>query len=317
MHHLLLDTDVGIDDALMLMHLAKEPDAEIVAIGSTHGNCSAAQAAINTITVLDALGLDDIPVAVGNESPVPGAVHSVHVHGADGLGDAGLRMPSRQPTGELASDQLIRLSLERPGELTLVAVGTMTNLAVALASDPQVLARFREVWILGGMSERPGPNDREMFDANVFNSPAAAAELFRAEANIVVVPIDTSYRLTLSPEQIGRIWASDSAAARLSQAILPCYFDFYQQRLGFRSCCVHDPAVTVALLHPDLITGSVRRPMIVEPYKSRYRAVGLEPGESGYPADGREVTIISGVDEVAAVELVVDAITANDSALRE
>ncbi|HRA47124.1 MAG TPA: nucleoside hydrolase, partial [Thermomicrobiales bacterium] len=123
MHQVVLDTDVGIDDALMLMHLAAEPTVEIVAIGSTHGNCSSTQAAINTIRVLDVLGLDQVPVAIGNESPVPNAVHSAHVHGADGLGDAGLPAPSRLPTGERADAQIIRLANERPGELTLIAVG--------------------------------------------------------------------------------------------------------------------------------------------------------------------------------------------------
>ncbi len=308
MHKLVLDTDVGIDDALMLMHLLREPDVEIVAIGSTHGNCSSAQAATNTLKVLEALGHSGIPVAVGNESPVPGAVHSAHVHGADGLGDAGLPEPSGAPTGELASDQIIRLSLEQPGELILVAVGTMTNLSVALATDPNVLARYKAVWILGGISERPKPDDREMFDANVFNSPDAAADLFRAEGNIVVVPIDTSYRLMFSPEQIEQIWASTTPAARLAQAILPCYFDFYQQRIGYWSCCVHDPTVSVALLHPGLITGEVRRPMIVERYKDRYQGVGLEPGDAGFPEGSPALRIITGVDPAPAVQLVVDAI---------
>ena len=100
--------DVGIDDALMIVAIAAEPDAEIVAIGSSHGNCSAAQAARNAIRVLDVLGLDHVPVAWAGE-PAGGPVSAPHVHGSDGLGDAGIPEPSRSPSDENAVDQLLRL----------------------------------------------------------------------------------------------------------------------------------------------------------------------------------------------------------------
>jgi len=303
MHQVVLDTDVGIDDALMLMHLAAEPSVEIVAIGSTHGNCSSVQAAINTIRVLDVLGLDQVPVAIGNESPVPNAVHSAHVHGADGLGDADLPAPSRPPTGERADAQIIRLANERPGELTLIA-----NLAVALAQDPTVLTRYKAVWILGGISHRPPADEREMFDANIFNSPQAGDVLLGADGPIHVMPIDVTYRNVFSPEQIAAIWASPTPQAELARKILPCYFDFYQERLGNRTCCVHDPSVSVAIVAPELIQSVVQRPMIVEPVAGRYQAVGLEPGQPGFSEHRPPRTIVTAMDEIAAVQRVVDAI---------
>lgn len=305
---LVLDTDVGIDDALMLLHLAAEPSVEIVAIGSTHGNCSSAQASVNIIRVLDTLGLDQIPVAVGNESPVPGAVHSWHVHGHDGLGDADLPGPSRSPTDEGAVDQIIRLARETPGELTLVAVGTMTNLAAALEQDPDSLARYREVWILGGISRRPNPDERELFDANVYNSPNAAERLFTADAPLTVVPIDTSYRNELSDEHVRRINEGGTPAARLAAKILPCYFRFYQQRIGRWSCCAHDPTVSLALVHPGLIEETVQRRMFVEPVKDRFQALGLEPGEPGFKPDRPETRIVTRLDRDRLLNRLVDAI---------
>jgi purine nucleosidase len=308
MHRLVLDTDVGIDDALMLIHLIAEPSVEIVAIGSTHGNCSSAQGAINALRVLEALDRTGIPVAVGNESPVPGATHSWHVHGHDGLGDAGLPLPVGTPTDEGAVAQIVRLAKERPGELTLVAVGTMTNLAAALALDPDCLGRYKEVWILGAISHRPVDGEREMFDANVYNSPDAADALFASDAKITVVPIDTSYRSIIQPELRDRIWAADTPAARLCQAILPCYFNFYQERIGFWSCCAHDPTVSLALVHPELIVAEDSRPLIVEPFKNRHHGVGLTTTDPGFPLDRMHFRIITGLDVQASIERLLQAI---------
>jgi purine nucleosidase len=108
--NIVLDTDVGIDDALMVLWVATDPGVELVAIGSCHGNCDEVTAARNAIRVLDAIGRDDVPVAVGEPSPLPQPIEALHVHGNDGLGDAAIPGPSREPSGESAVDQLLRLS---------------------------------------------------------------------------------------------------------------------------------------------------------------------------------------------------------------
>ena len=95
---IVLDTDVGIDDALMIMSVVAEPGAELVAIGSCHGNCDERKAALNAIRVLDAFGIDTVPVAVGEPSPLARPIEALHVHGGDGLGDAGTPKPSREPS---------------------------------------------------------------------------------------------------------------------------------------------------------------------------------------------------------------------------
>jgi purine nucleosidase len=206
-----LDTDVGIDDALMIMQLIAEPDAEIVAIGSAHGNCSAAQAALNAIRVLDALGVTGIPVAQGAESPDPLATHSPHVHGKDGLAGADIPSARRPVSGEHAVDQLIRLGAESPGELELIAVGTMTNLGLALARDPDSLNRFRSVNLLGGYARRPRPGDPPTEDANIFNSPDAAEQLMASQTKLTVIPIDTTAHVIFTDAHIDRIKTSETS----------------------------------------------------------------------------------------------------------
>jgi purine nucleosidase len=306
---ILLDTDVGIDDALMIVAIAAEPDADIVAIGSSHGNCMAAQAARNAIRVLDVLGLDHVPVAVGLESPLAVPVSAPHVHGADGLGDAGIPEPSRSPSDEGAVDQLLRLSRDRPGEIDLVVVGSLTNVAAAMERDPDVLTRFRSVWILGSYSRRPGAPERPSEDFNTLCSPHAAAHVYASATELNIVPIDTTFRVVFSDEHLARIRESTSPVARFVDRILPCYLDFYQERMGRRTIPVHDPTVAEVLLHPGLIRATEMRRMVVEPWLGSYRAVGLDPGDSG-PDDNRaEMRLVTDVDTERLLDRLVDAIT--------
>lgn len=273
---IVLDVDVGIDDALMMLFLAAEPGIEIVAVGSTHGNCDSAQAAVNALRVLDVLGLDRVPVAVGADSPLPEPTTSPHVHGHDGLADVGLPLPRRSPSGETAVDQLLRLFREQPGELDLIAVGAMTNLALALERDPESLRGFRSVWILGGISHRPGPDAPVYHDANVFHSPAAAERLFTSGTPLTVVPIDLSYQAVLDDEHLAAIRAGTTPQARFAWRILPYYCNFYASRLGRWSACMHDPIAGALFVDESLILETVERPMLVEPCPERFRAVGLE-----------------------------------------
>ncbi len=303
-----LDVDVGIDDAAMMLFLAAESGAEIVAVGSTHGNCSAAQAATNALRVLEAVGLGHVPIAVGAENPDPGAAHSAHVHGHDGLGDAGLPAPRGTPTAEPAVDQLLRLSRERPGELDLLAVGAMTNLGLALERDPDVLRRFRRVLILGGYSREPRPGDRFTVDANVFHNPDAADALFASRSPLTVVPVDTTNHSILEEDQIDRLRGADTPQGRFAWAILPFYFGFYQTLLGRWTARMHDPLVAAVLLYPGLVHATVRRPLYVEPFEGRHRAVGREGAELAGLPPREAAEIVTEADQRRFLDRFVDAL---------
>lgn len=305
---LLLDVDVGIDDAVMMLYLAAEPAAEIVAVGSCHGNCTAAAAAVNALKVLEAVGLDDVPVALGAESPLAKPHAAPEVHGHDGLADVGLPAPRGSLSGESAVAQMLRLSRERPGEIDLLAVGAMTNLALALDEDPEVLSRFRSVAILGGYARVPRPGDPETVDANIYASPEAADRLFAADASLFVIPIDTSAYSVLEDDQIARLRESEAAQGQLAWQILPFYFDFYQHRLGRWTARMHDPLVAAALLDPSLITEMVQRPMYVEPIDGSWRAVGREGDELAGRPPRKAAEIVTSVDQRRFLDRFVDAL---------
>jgi purine nucleosidase len=310
-HSLLLDVDVGIDDAVMMLFLAAEPGVEIVAVGSCHGNCSAALSAANALKVLEVVGLEHVPVALGAESPLADPMPAAEVHGHDGLADIGLPPARGAVSGETAADQIVRLSRERPGELDLLAVGTMTNLALALKQDPDVLSRFRTVAILGGYSGPPEP-DPITVDPNISKSPDAADQVFASSAPLLVTPVDTSFAQSeLEDDHIERLRTSETPHGQFAWQILPYYFDFYQRRLGRWSSCMHDPLAAAALLHPAVVTETVDRPMYLEPVGEVHRGVGRDPADAarlGLP-ERRPARIVTAVATRRFLDRFVDALT--------
>lgn len=150
---ILLDCDTGIDDALTLLYLAslvKEGHAELAAVGTVHGNVPADIGAFNTLRILELAGLPAVPVAIGAAAPMAGqARYAYGFHGADGLGDTNLPEPYGSPVDMSAPDQIIRLARSRPGELTLLAIGPLTNLAIALLLEPSLTGLVRQVIVMG------------------------------------------------------------------------------------------------------------------------------------------------------------------------
>ncbi len=270
-----LDVDVGIDDALMMLYLLSEPEVEIVAIGATHGNCTAADSARNALRTLEAVGVTTVPVALGLESPLETPLSAPQVHGYDGLGDIGLPEPVGQVTGESAVDQLVRLGKERPGELDLIAVGSLSNLAAALQQDPESLKRYRSVTYLGTLSQYPvKPPVPDYNDANVYFDPEAATMVLSSDTPMTITPIDLSRRAALEDAHLDALKNGTTPQARFAWTILPYYCNFYKERLGRWSASMHDPLAAGLALDPSLATEVVERPIVVEPYNGRHRAVG-------------------------------------------
>ena len=149
---IVVDTDTGIDDAHSLLYLAGRQDASIEAVTSVYGNCTQDDSLRNIAYVQRLLGLD-VPLARGADGPLEGEPHIArHVHGRDGLGDRGYERPEPRVVGETAAELLVRLGRESPGELDLLALGPLTNLALALRLDPQARPPYQPA----SPSSRPG-----------------------------------------------------------------------------------------------------------------------------------------------------------------
>jgi purine nucleosidase len=319
----LLDMDVGIDDAIAIMYLAAKPDVEIVALGSVYGNCDAEVGAWNALRVLEVVGRRNTPVAIGARKPLIRAPHlAPYVHGEDGLGNSKQPKADGTPTSEHAADQILRLANERPGELTLIAVGPLTNLALALQQDPEILTKFQSTVIMGGSGpERlldAGPPLQ--MDANIANDPEGADAVFAAPGERVMVGVNVTSPTVFAPQDLERIGAADTDQARFAWDILQFYLDFYSPYLGSRTCSLHDPLAAGIAIEPAHLTRYEDGPVgVVEvagypgQQTSSFRAVGLAPDSARspiLPRSYRPPTRISlAVDERAFVEDLVAGLT--------
>jgi inosine-uridine nucleoside N-ribohydrolase len=302
--------DVGIDDALAILFLASRPEAEIVALGSVFGNVATEGATRNAITVLEAVGLGDVPVARGEDRPLRGEPRIADfVHGRNGLGDIELPAITGRPTGESAADQLIRLGREAPGELDLLAVGPLTNLGVALRKDPDSLSRYRSVVIMGGSGLEEASDAHLMIDANINNDPVAADLVFGARgAHPVMVGVNVTAPVLLDEASVSRIAAADTPQARFATAILPFYLDFYARQHIRRVASMHDPLAAGILLDPSLITEELRAPATVLRMAGGWRAVAPRH-PSIEVADRPRTRVVTQVDGRRFVEELVASLT--------
>ncbi|MCC5948925.1 MAG: nucleoside hydrolase [Nitriliruptoraceae bacterium] len=263
MEPILLDVDTGIDDAIAIVAALRDPRVQLVGIGTVFGNVDVDTATRNTLRVLEVAGAEDVPVAAGTPAPLLEPFQDARwVHGQDGLGDSDQPAPSRRPTDEHAVDQLLRCSREHPGTLTVVAVGPLTNLAVALARDPGLADRLGRIVLMGG-GARCGGNRTAWAEANIAADPEAAAIVFAADVERTMIGLDVTHAMTLDDGDVAALRAIDDPVAGLIVQILPHYLDFYAGVRGTRSAIIHDALAVLAAVEPQVVT-TQRRVVAVE-----------------------------------------------------
>ncbi|MCU1513139.1 MAG: urh [Microbacteriaceae bacterium] len=244
-----LDCDTGIDDAMAIAYLLASDRVDLLGIGTVSGNISAEMGARNTLALLELAGRSDIPVAIGEHDflATPFAGGAIHVHGENGIGGVVLAEPARTPASESAPEMIVRLARQHPGELHILAIGPLTNLAKALLLHPGLATLVKEVTIMGGAALVPG-NITAVAEANIHNDPDAAAAVFAASWFITMVPLDATMQSLIEAVDRDRLVASPRPVAQAIGAMLDTYFDFYVQFFGRRTSVLHDPlAAAVAV----------------------------------------------------------------------
>jgi purine nucleosidase len=177
---LLVDCDTGIDDSLALLYACASPECELVAVTCTAGNVGARQVVTNTLAVLELAGRPDVEVALGRETPLARPlVTTPETHGPRGIGHAELPPPSAQPSRRFGPDLIVEEARRRPGELTLVTLAPLTNVALAVLREPELPRLLRRVVIMGG-SYRSSGNTAPTTEWNVNVDPESARIVFDA-----------------------------------------------------------------------------------------------------------------------------------------
>ncbi|MWV49035.1 nucleoside hydrolase [Rathayibacter sp. VKM Ac-2803] len=259
-----LDCDTGIDDSLALAYLLRSPLADLVGISTVSGNTDARQAAVNTLGLLALAGRTDIPVAVGahdflEEAYAGGAPY---VHGDNGIG--GVTLPAgAEPVDEDPADLLLRLAREHAGELRLVAIGPLTNIAHALRKHAELPSLLHSVTVMGGAALVPG-NVSTVAEANIWHDPAAAAEVVAADWDLTLVPLDVTMRHLMTEEHRAVLLGSADPLAETIGRALDFYFDFYVGHFGVRSAALHDPMAAAIALDAVDVASAPRVPVEVD-----------------------------------------------------
>src|SRR5581483_6968516 len=174
LHRIILDTDPGIDDALALFLALASPEVQLEAITTVNGNVNVDLTTHNALALLTLAGRTDIPVARGCAYPLlTQPVFAAHVHGDNGVGGVELPTPAIQPVAQHAVDLIIERVLDAPDLITLVAIGPLTNIALALRREPAIVQKVREIVIMGGALRVPG-NVTSAAEFNIYVDPHAA-----------------------------------------------------------------------------------------------------------------------------------------------
>ena len=256
----IFDTDPGVDDAMALYFALAHAGIEMVGITTTFGNVSVQQAATNAL-YLTAIANRNIPVTQGVKTPwvKAGEAPPDFIHGADGLGN----LPSRHATTNhidprSSAQFIVDMARAHPGEITLVAVGPLGNLAAALMLEPELPRLVREVIIMGGTIIEPG-NVSPVAEANIWNDPHAADKVFTAGWKLTMAGLDVTHQVIVSVALIQKIADQHKhpATDTLVHAVR-FYADFYSgiypHVAKIYGCFGHDVLAFIYLTNPELFT---------------------------------------------------------------
>jgi purine nucleosidase len=255
---LLIDTDMGCDDAVALLMAAAAPGAVIEAVTVVAGNVPVARGVRNALAVLSVAGRDDVPVHGGLDRPLLWPAETApNAHGRNGLGDVEMPAPARPAEREHAVDVIGRLARGAPGQLTLVTLGPLTNLAAALVRDRDLLRRFRRVCLMAGAPDGVG-NVASFAEYNVWADPEAAEIVLGSGAPLTLVGLELSRQAAeLGWEARERLAALGSPAAGLA-ARLAAALAVRGTGTTAAAALLPDPLAMAVALRPDLIRAVTR-----------------------------------------------------------
>ncbi|AQK89685.1 putative uridine nucleosidase 2 [Zea mays] len=196
----IIDTDPGIDDAMAIFVALRSPELEVLGLTTTFGNVHTALATRNALHLLEAVGRTDIPVAEGSHVTIKKATKlriASFVHGSDGLGNQDFPPPATKPIDQSAAAFLVEQANLYPGQVTIVALGPLTNLALAVELDPSFPKKIGQIIILGGAYSVNG-NVNPAAEANIFGDPDAADIVFTCGADILAVGLNVTHQVVLT-----------------------------------------------------------------------------------------------------------------------
>lgn len=248
----IIDCDPGVDDTLALMLANQIEKIDLLAITTVAGNAPIDYTFKNGRNVMDYIGAN-VPVYRGAEGPLMRELQTAaHIHGEDGMG--GVVLPeSKQPVEtEAAWDAIYRLAKEHKGELVLIPVGPMTNIAIALAKYADLKDMIKHIVIMGGAAI--GGNVTPCAEFNIYEDPEAAEMMFTSGIPVYMCGLDVTMEAYMSRAEIEKLMALGSKEAKLFHDVEQKALAFYDM-LGRPGVALHDPTAVLFTAYPELFKG--------------------------------------------------------------
>ncbi len=253
---IIIDTDPGTDDAIAILLALNSPELEVDGITIVAGNVVAEQACENALKLLSLAGRTDIPVALGAQGPLVQELVTAGSHGETGLAETSLPAPSMARDPRFGPDLIVELIHRHPGEITLVALGPLTNVAIALATDPSIARLVREVVLMGGAV--CGGNVDAVAEFNIFVDPEAACRVFEAGWPLTMVGLEIGRKALLKPEHVEALRTGVGPQRSFAAEVVSFLVEQSCSR-GFEGAPVYDATAMAAVIDRSLIRTELLR----------------------------------------------------------
>lgn len=277
---IIIDTDPGIDDAMAIFFAFQAKELEVLGLTSVFGNVPVTLATENALRLVEVAGVD-VPVAEGVAVPMQMAPrpHPDFVHGSDGFGNIDWPAPKGKAVDLSAAEFIVEQVRKYPGEVTIVALAPLGNLAKALEIDPGIADLVDEVVLMGGTVHEYG-NVSPVAEANIINDPYAADKVFTASWQVTMVGLDVTHQVLLENKVLEHIREKKGKMGSFLYDCSQFYIDFYSSRFPVNGCYFHDASTIAYLMDPSLFT--------VERGPIRVACDGIAIGQTIFAPEGVE-----------------------------
>jgi purine nucleosidase len=259
---IIIDCDPGHDDAMAILLAHGDPGVEICAITTVAGNQTLEKTTLNARRVCTVAGITNVPIAAGCDRPLlRKLVTAARTHGESGLDGPSFGEPTVSVADAHAVDLIIDLVMESPGEITLVPIGPLTNIAMALRKEPRLVENVREVVLMGGAYTRG--NSTPAAEFNIFVDPEAAAAVFDAGWPLTMVGLDLTHQALATRPVVERIAALGTPLSKIVVELIEFFTSTYVQTGGlhlrdgrlskFEAPPVHDACCIARIIRPELL----------------------------------------------------------------
>jgi inosine-uridine nucleoside N-ribohydrolase len=248
----IIDTDPGIDDAMAILLALNSPELKVEALTVVPGNVEASQGLENGLKLVSLARRCDVPVAGGAQHPLNQKLITAQFwHGKNGLADVELPPSKCKADSRFGPDLIIELVHQYPHEITLIAVGPLTNVALAISNDPTIVPLVKDIVIMGGSIS--GGNVNGAAEANIYGDPEAASIVFNAGWIVTMIGSDVSERTLMTRKYLSQLQALHGPESDFISKLA----DFYltrSEKSGYSGAAMYDPLAVATVIDPTLVT---------------------------------------------------------------